>query len=124
VQGITGRLLTVFDPGLARLTTTISGLEHHERPDYLKQLDLLQRNLYTLSNAPTQNLLTLLLLVRLATVVVLLATVDPVLALLPVLVAFPRQPARRAGYPPGPVTGQRARPSRAASGRRWHSAGP
>ena len=74
---------------VARLTTTISGLEHHERPEYLKQLDLLQRNLYTLSNAPTQNLLTLLLLVRLATVVVLLATVDPILALLPLLVAFP-----------------------------------
>jgi ATP-binding cassette, subfamily B, bacterial len=74
---------------VARLTTTISGLEHHERPDYLKQLDLLQRNLYTLSNGPTQNLLTLVLLVRLTTVVVLLATVDPVLALLPLLVAFP-----------------------------------
>ena len=74
---------------VARLTTTISGLEHHERPDYLKQLDLLQRNLYTLSNAPTQNLLTLVLFVRLATVVVLLATVDPVLTLLPLLVAFP-----------------------------------
>jgi ATP-binding cassette subfamily B protein len=74
---------------VARLTTTISGLEHHERPDYLKQLDLLQRNLYTLSNAPTQNLLTLVLFVRLATVVVLLAIVDPVLTLLPLLVAFP-----------------------------------
>ena len=53
---------------VARLTTTISGLEHHERPDYLKQFDLLQRNLYTLSNGPTQNLLTLVLLVRLTTV--------------------------------------------------------
>jgi ATP-binding cassette, subfamily B, bacterial len=74
---------------VARLTATIPGLEHHERPDFLKQLDLLRRNLYTLSNAPSQSLLALQVLVRMVTVVVLLATVDPVLAFMPLLGAFP-----------------------------------
>jgi ATP-binding cassette, subfamily B, bacterial len=74
---------------VARLTTTVPGLEHHERPDFLKQLDLLQRNLYTLANGPSQNLLYLAVFVRLVTVVVLLATVDPVLALMPLIAAFP-----------------------------------
>ncbi len=74
---------------VARLTATIPGLEHHERPDFLKQLDLLRRNLYTLSNAPSQSLLALQVLVRMVTVVVLLATVDPVLAFMPLLAAFP-----------------------------------
>jgi ATP-binding cassette subfamily B protein len=74
---------------VARLTTTIPGLEHHERPDFLKQLDLLQRNLGTLSNGPSQNLLALQVFARMVTVVVLLATVDPVLALMPLIAAFP-----------------------------------
>jgi ATP-binding cassette, subfamily B, bacterial len=74
---------------VARLTTTIPGLEHHERPDFLKQLDLLQRNLYTLANGPSQNLLYLAVFARLVTVVVLLATVDPILALMPLIAAFP-----------------------------------
>jgi ATP-binding cassette, subfamily B, bacterial len=74
---------------VARLTTTVPGLEHHERPDFLKQLDLLQRNLYTLANGPSQNLLYLAVFTRLVTVVVLLATVDPVLALMPLIAAFP-----------------------------------
>jgi ATP-binding cassette, subfamily B, bacterial len=74
---------------VARLTTTIPGLEHHERPDFLKQLDLLRRNLYTLSNGPTQSLIALQVLARMVTVVVLLATVDPILALLPLIAAFP-----------------------------------
>jgi len=74
---------------VARLTTTIPGLEHHERPDFHKQLDLLQRNLSTLSNGPTQSLLALQVLARMVTVVVLLATVDPILTLLPLIAAFP-----------------------------------
>ena len=74
---------------VARLTTTIPGLEHHERPDFLKQLDLLQRNLYNLSNGPTQSLLALQVLARMVTVVVLLASVDPILTLMPLIAAFP-----------------------------------
>ena len=74
---------------IARLTTAIGGLEHHERPDFLEKLDLLQRNLYTLSNSPGRTLLVLVVFVRMVTVVVLLATVDPILALMPLLAAFP-----------------------------------
>jgi ATP-binding cassette subfamily B protein len=74
---------------VARLTTTIPGLEHYERPDFLKQLDLLRRNLSNLSNGPTQSLLALQVLARMVTVVVLLATVDPILTLLPLIAAFP-----------------------------------
>jgi len=74
---------------VARLTTAIPGLEHHERPDFLEQLDLLRRNVYTLSNAPSQSVRNLQVLVRMVTVVVLLATVDPVLALMPLLAVFP-----------------------------------
>ena len=74
---------------VARLTTTIPGLEHHERPDFLKQHDLLRRNLSNLSNGPTQSLLALQVLARMVTVVVLLATVDPILTLLPLIAVFP-----------------------------------
>jgi ATP-binding cassette, subfamily B, bacterial len=74
---------------VARLTTRIGGLEHHERPDFLERLDLLRDNLYTLSNAPSRNVLALQVALRMVTVVVLLATVDPILALMPLLAVFP-----------------------------------
>lgn len=74
---------------VARLTTRIPGLEHHERPDFLDQLDLLRKNLGILSNGPSNSLLALQVLVRMITVVILLASVDPILALMPLLAAFP-----------------------------------
>jgi ATP-binding cassette, subfamily B, bacterial len=74
---------------VVRLTTAIPGLEHHERPDFLERLDLLRSNLYTLANSPSRNLLSLQVVVRMVTVVVLLATVDPILALMPLLAVFP-----------------------------------
>lgn len=74
---------------VAGLTTRIPGIEHFERADFLAQLDLLRRNLDRLANGPQQSLLALQVLVRMATIVVLLVTVDPVLALMVLLAAFP-----------------------------------
>ncbi len=74
---------------VAKLTTAIPGVEHFERADFLEQLDLLRRNVDRLSNGPQQSLLALQVLVRMVTVVVLLATVEPILALMVLLAAFP-----------------------------------
>ena len=72
-----------FDTRMAQLAAGIHHLEHHERPDYLNELSILQHNhqqLVGLQDALVNNFATVL---RLGLAVLLLARVQPLLILLP-----------------------------------------
>lgn len=73
---------------LMRSSSTLPGLEHHERPEYLDRMQLLQNDTATLVNALPSAVQTVGLVVEIATTLVLLAALHPVLAVLP-LFALP-----------------------------------
>ena len=75
----------------SRISTLISGIpgiEHFERTDYLEELDLLQQNRVSIANGPRQTMAVLQVAVRSITIIVLLGTVYPPLALVPLLAVF------------------------------------
>jgi ATP-binding cassette subfamily B protein len=74
---------------IGRLTTTVEGIEHFERPDYLQELDLLNTNRMMMANGPRQVMLVAQLGLQLVGVAILLGSVVPVLAALPVLGLVP-----------------------------------
>ncbi|HTX29827.1 MAG TPA: ABC transporter ATP-binding protein [Solirubrobacteraceae bacterium] len=74
---------------IAELLNAVSGVDHLERPAYRTELDLLQQNLGPLSNGARQMLVVLQILVRTVGLVVILATIFPPLALLPLLAVAP-----------------------------------
>lgn len=68
---------------LVRITASLPGLEHHERPEYLDKLDLLRRSNYELGDAVASlvdNIATISVLIGSC---FLLAKVHPVLVLMP-----------------------------------------
>jgi ATP-binding cassette subfamily B protein len=68
---------------LIRLTSGIPGIEHLERPDYLTEVEKLTANRRQLAAAPRLVMSNLSSIARIATLLVLLATVSPWLLLLP-----------------------------------------
>ena len=70
---------------IARLTMSTEQIEHFERPAYLQELDLLNQNRATLASGPRQILVALQIALQLIGIAVLLATISPWLALMPVL---------------------------------------
>ena len=82
-----------FDTRMAELAAGIHHLEHHERPDYLNELSVLQHNHQQLAGLQEALISQLTTILRLGTAVLLLARVHPLLMLLPV-----------AGVPSGLVT--------------------
>jgi ATP-binding cassette subfamily B protein len=76
----TGALL---DQRLIELTAGIPGLEHHERPDYLDKIEVLRRQRDQLASASEAIVQNIAVLVGVFTTVGLLASLHPILILLP-----------------------------------------
>ncbi len=62
---------------IAELVDTLPGLEHFERPDYLRELEVLNQDRRILAAAPQQILLLLFVAVRTIVMMVLLVAVNP-----------------------------------------------
>jgi ATP-binding cassette subfamily B protein len=73
---------------LARLTSNAPGIEHFERPDYLTNVEKVVSGRRQIATAPRQTLTNFTTVLRIVTLVVLLATVNLWLLLVP-LVAIP-----------------------------------
>ena len=74
---------------MAELVNALPGIEHFERAEYLRELDLLEQNRLQIANGPRQALELVQVIVRSLTIVVLLGTVYPPLIVLPLLGLFP-----------------------------------
>jgi len=72
-----------LDTHLARLSLGIHHIEHHERPDYLDQLEVLRRNHQRLAAVHDAMIANLTTVVRLCIVVGILGGIHPLLLLLP-----------------------------------------
>jgi ATP-binding cassette subfamily B protein len=81
---------------IGRLTATIPGIEHLERPDLLAHVDALRENRRTLAGAPRQLCSLLGSAIRSLGVVVLLATVYLPVLVVPAFAALPALADRRA----------------------------
>lgn len=81
--GLADRMELYVSSRIAARVNSVAFVEHFERPEYLQELDLLDQNRFLLRAAPRQTLTALSSFVRGATMVVLLATVHPAMALLP-----------------------------------------
>ena len=81
--GLMDRMELFVSTRIAQRVNAVATIEHFERPEYLQELDLLDQNRYLLRGAPRQTLTAISSLVRGGAMVVLLATVHPVMALLP-----------------------------------------
>jgi ATP-binding cassette, subfamily B, bacterial len=74
---------------IAERVNVVVTVENFERPEYLQELDLLTQNRYLLRAAPRQMLTAISSLIRGALMCALMATVHPVMALVPLLGVFP-----------------------------------
>jgi ATP-binding cassette, subfamily B, bacterial len=74
---------------IAEMVNAIPGIEHFERPEYLRELDLLEQNRLLIANGPRQALELIQVIARSLTIVVLMGTVYPPLIALPLLGIFP-----------------------------------
>jgi ATP-binding cassette subfamily B protein len=74
---------------VAELVNRADGVDHFERPEYLRELDLVEQNGGMISGGPRQLLMTLQTVVRAGGVIVLFASVHPVLLLLPAVGLLP-----------------------------------
>ena len=74
---------------VAQLVNGLAGIDHFERPEYLLELELLDQDRRMLANGPRQGLLILQVLVRTVGVIVILATIYPPLAALPLFALAP-----------------------------------
>jgi ATP-binding cassette subfamily B protein len=83
VADIHDRATLAMNTDLMRLAGRTPGLEHHERPDYLDRMALLRDDTRVLADALRQGIVALVLVVRVAATALLLASVHPVLLLLP-----------------------------------------
>jgi ATP-binding cassette, subfamily B, bacterial len=75
--------------GIARLVNNVPGIEHFERPDYLRELDLLVRNRQTLAAAPQQMLNLLYQALNVAVMLWLLVSVSRLFLVLPIVALVP-----------------------------------
>ena len=86
---LSDRVAMYLTTRIARLVNGVTGIEHFERPDYLLELELLDQDRLLLANGPRQGLLVLQVLVRTVGVIVILATIYPPLAALPLFAVAP-----------------------------------
>jgi ATP-binding cassette subfamily B protein len=112
VADIHDRATLTMNRDLMRLAGRTPGLEHHERPDYLDRMALLQQDTRVLADALRQAIVAVVLVVRVVTTGLLLASVHPALLFLPFF-SFPSlwTGARSRGIV------QRARETSAGAGR-------
>lgn len=81
--GLEERMGLVLDEHLLQLDTELPGIEHHERPDYKKELDLLTQARVSLTQSPGSVFETFSVVVRIVSAAILLTRIHPVLVLLP-----------------------------------------
>jgi ATP-binding cassette subfamily B protein len=74
---------------IAELVNGARDIAHFERPDYLQELDLVDENRGMIAGGPRQLLITVQTLVRAAGLIVLFASVHPVLLVLPAFGLLP-----------------------------------
>jgi ATP-binding cassette subfamily B protein len=86
---LSDRVALYLTTRIARLVNGLKGIEHFERPEYLLELELLDQDRLLLANGPRQGLLVLQVLVRTVGVIVILATIFPPLAALPLFALAP-----------------------------------
>ncbi len=106
VADIHDRATLTMNRDLMRIVGRTPGLEHHERPDYLDRMALLREDTRVLADALRQAVVALVLVVRVVTTALLLASVHPVLLLPAAVLAAVDvdgrpQPPDRPGCPPG-----------------------
>ena len=82
-QMVTERTSAFIDRQLMRLSAGISTLAHHERPDYLREMDLLREDRSRFGEMASTTLYAVQEFLHLAGTAALLATLDPRLLLLP-----------------------------------------
>jgi ATP-binding cassette, subfamily B, bacterial len=76
------RLAVALETHVARLQATSAGIEQHERPDVLDRLAMLRDQVFTLDHVFLSVFGGLAILLRLAVVMVVLATIEPLMLLL------------------------------------------
>jgi ATP-binding cassette subfamily B protein len=81
--GLTDRVTLYQRSRIVSLIAKLPTLEHFERPEYLKELDLLQDNARLLGAGPGQVLAAMQTILTTATIAALLAVISPVMVLLP-----------------------------------------
>ncbi|MPZ98613.1 MAG: ATP-binding cassette domain-containing protein [Dehalococcoidia bacterium] len=106
------RLTIALESHVAELQASVSTIAHHERPDYLDRLAVLRDQVFVLDHMYMSLFSTAGWVLRLAVTVVLLVSIHPVLALLPV---FALPTVLTAAWRPG---AERAAEERGASARR------
>src|ERR1700728_541755 len=82
-SGVVDRTALAVDTELSHLSASMVGIEHLERPEYLDRLEYLRQYRNSLIGLPSSLARVFAVGVRLALTLVLLARVQPVLALLP-----------------------------------------
>lgn len=87
--GLVDRVGLLVAARLASLVNRVDGIDHFERPDRLRQLDLVEQNRDLLASAPRNVLTALSTTVRALVVVALLGSVHPILLLLPLFAVAP-----------------------------------
>ena len=80
------RTSLVADRELTELMTAPVGIEHMERPEYLDRVEYLRQNREQLTAVPSHIAIVLAVVLRLATTLIVLVGIDPVLLLLPLFV--------------------------------------
>jgi len=87
--GLVDRVGLLVAARLATLVNRVGGIDHFERPDRLRQLDLVEENRDVLASAPRNVLTVASTTLRAALVTLLLGSVHPVLLLLPLVAVAP-----------------------------------
>jgi ATP-binding cassette subfamily B protein len=84
LSGLNSRVDLYASERLARVTSSTAGIAHLEDPAFARDLESVDENRFLIGYAPGQTLDLLQAVVRIAVIVGLLATIDPILAVLPV----------------------------------------
>lgn len=87
--GLMDRVRLYISVRIAELVNRVPGVEHFERPEYLKELDLIEWNRGLLASGPRLTLDAMRMILRGGTAAVLLGTVHPALVVLPAFAAAP-----------------------------------
>lgn len=81
-MGMVERTTLIADAELATLTSSIPGIDHHERPDHLDRLELLRNDHRSLASLPDLVALSSTTFIRLFATIVVLVRVDTALLML------------------------------------------
>jgi len=87
--GLMDRVRLYISIRIAEFVNRVPGVEHFERPEYLRELDLIEWNRGLLASGPRLSLDAMRMLLRGGAAAVLLGTVHPILLVMPAFAAVP-----------------------------------